>query len=644
MSLAIHAAKPDEIKSFVARNGGVVDSNSAVHVWSGFLASNGGTGKNLPELEATFLASLGATGQSLQTLWANYLTANGYSSSFTQAIREFMQNGTIASSATVLFRDLFTTDLSAGSVNGSNAEPGAGTRIVTDTQSKISVSGGKLSCATKTAGWSDGVLCESQSITREAGVVISGEFTPSSISGTFLHTVTSVNTPAGTPAGSAPNNANKHAFYVTTSGRILPFFVGYNGGTCFTYVAGTTYKYAIVLRASGCWYYLKGGTLANWTLLHVVNSDTTATLYQQVIDYDTAFTSDKLAAKKTWSIPAVLASDNFNEPDNYLYEVGSTNGSAIPEAGGANVPYYGSGTMAISSNKVINSPRLGSELIINGGFDSSMTGWSALSGATIASVAGGQSGNCAQITNGTATQGYMFQHYATTVGKWYKLTFYHKNGTGTGSCWIGSGSTTYAASGVMTDASWTQKTIIFRAGLVAGTDVALLNVSTTIGDTTLFDTVSLKELTSFQDLITVVDVSKSNVVVSVDATTTKLAPTGIIMNLDSATTSSNFVLCYHDGVNLKLVKCVSGTYTEVGTATITPGASKKLMVIKNGTNYNVFYDGIAKYSAVIADAGIVSNTKHGMFLADPSDYLDNFWVHASGTDGEYNTLNSYVEV
>jgi hypothetical protein len=43
-----------------------------------------------------------------------------------------------------LFRDLFTTDLAAGSVNATNAEPGPGARSVTDGGNIISITGGAL--------------------------------------------------------------------------------------------------------------------------------------------------------------------------------------------------------------------------------------------------------------------------------------------------------------------------------------------------------------------------------------------------------------------------------------------------------------------------------------------------------------------
>jgi hypothetical protein len=66
-------------------------------------------------------------------------------------------------------------------------------------------------------------------------------------------------------------------------------------------------------------------------------------------------------------------------------------------------------------------------LVLNGGFDSSMASWSVTVG-TAASVAGGQSGNCAQLTtSGTGVQ--IEQDIAVAVGCSYTLSVYIKSGS-----------------------------------------------------------------------------------------------------------------------------------------------------------------------------------------------------------------------
>lgn len=57
------------------------------------------------------------------------------------------------------FRDLFTTDRAAGAVDGTAAEPGTNTRAVTDTGSKVSISGGLLSISGGEGGYGTPDFC-----------------------------------------------------------------------------------------------------------------------------------------------------------------------------------------------------------------------------------------------------------------------------------------------------------------------------------------------------------------------------------------------------------------------------------------------------------------------------------------------------
>lgn len=94
MSFALVAAKPDEIKSFIARSdGSITVTTSAAESWAGFLAANGGSGSRLPELEATWLASNGAVGNNLRDLWGSYLNQNGYTGNLQDQLRVFLTSG-----------------------------------------------------------------------------------------------------------------------------------------------------------------------------------------------------------------------------------------------------------------------------------------------------------------------------------------------------------------------------------------------------------------------------------------------------------------------------------------------------------------------------------------------------------------------
>lgn len=135
----------------------------------------------------------------------------------------------------------------------------------------------------------------------------------------------------------------------------------------------------------------------------------------------------------------------------------------------------------------------GTELLTNTTFDTNTNNWTA-SNATLSSDAGGQSNNALTVTNSTEGQyGYARQSFGTIVDAEYKLTVYVKKGTAA-SCNVYVGTTAVNAdmvSKAYTDATWTLKTIYFKA---KGTTAYLrLQVpSTTAAQTALFDEVSLK--------------------------------------------------------------------------------------------------------------------------------------------------------
>lgn len=154
----------------------------------------------------------------------------------------------------------------------------------------------------------------------------------------------------------------------------------------------------------------------------------------------------------------------------------------------------------LTPKKILVWEAPGSELLTNGGFDADTTGWTAHNygnGApTIASVAGGISGNCCQMTSNTALdpQGFYQAISGLVIGESYRLTFWLKQGTAAPTVnmiWgtaIGSGSTeTYIA-----PAAWTQYTNIRQA--TATTMYLTCQTPTgglTPGNTTLFDEISV---------------------------------------------------------------------------------------------------------------------------------------------------------
>jgi hypothetical protein len=146
------------------------------------------------------------------------------------------------------------------------------------------------------------------------------------------------------------------------------------------------------------------------------------------------------------------------------------------------------------------------------------------------------------------------------------------------------------------------------------------------------DDISVKALT-FTDLIKTVNVGQPDVIVSANFTQvsgtyqTNLAA-GLILALDSPTSPANFILVdLRSASKLTIYKCVAGTYSAVGGATIdyTYSAGTLLRCSYNGTTLKVYYNNALVTTQTISDAGIASNTYHGIFNADGSTF-DNFEV------------------
>lgn len=153
------------------------------------------------------------------------------------------------------------------------------------------------------------------------------------------------------------------------------------------------------------------------------------------------------------------------------------------------------------------------------------------------------------------------------------------------------------------------------------------------------DNLTAKEM-SLSDLISVHASTTPDVFVGIDITVVSGTQAGLALNWDSSSSPSNGVIAYHDGANCKLEKCVAGVWTTIVSAAATYSANARLVVSKIGTAYRLYYNNALVGSGTISDAGIVSNTLHGLFSTYEGNTLDNYTCYASGTSGEYNILGS----
>lgn len=299
-------------------------------------------------------------------------------------------------------------------------------------------------------------------------------------------------------------------------------------------------------------------------------------------------------------------------------------------------------TWRTASGRVLNTPTVGSDTVTNGSFTSDVTGWTA-SSSTLTSETGGQSGNCLQILNSSATQGHAYQAQTTVLGTWYRQSFYQKNGTTTGIFRVGTTAlgSDVAAGGTLNNASFGTQTILSWRALATTIYTRFSTSTLVLSDTTLFDEIVVTPLTT-AEIFRSLTASTANVLAGVEmfgfAAGTQ---SGLALNLDSASNPQNFVIVYHNGSSVVVDKCVAGTYTSLATTAAAYSSGARLMVRKSGTAYRIYYNNALIGSELtISDAGIISNTLHGLF-STYQNQMDNFTVYATGDENQYNILERY---
>ena len=505
--------------------------------------------------------------------------------------------------AVYLLRDNFSAAIAAGSLDNTKADPGPGTRdVVTDTNSKLSITGGALSFATGGVGAGDpGLWYTSQ--TRAVGRAL----------------MASVNVAVAAPLiGWDSNQAGDIVGGIAFAGSgNLQSKV--NALTIGAYSTGVAYSIAVIFRATGEWLLIKGGAFTNWTLLWASPTNNTATVYPVLTVNNTGsvHTVDDFRIPQDLIVIQPLAYDTFTRADAAL---GSTETSG-PDSQALTAKAWTGATFTISTNKAINTPALGADAIVNGAFAAD-TDWTKGAGWTIAGGVGVATAATSNLDAAVAP---------LTVGTWYQTAFTMAGfAAGTGKVVLGGVSfPTHGSNATFTETG--------RAGSTA---FAL----TAAGGTFTVDNVSALALT-LSELFASISVSPSDVLAEVNVTLSAALnglQAGLVLNLDSAATPANFVIAYLDGRgNAVLDKCVAGVYTNVISAAVTYSAGAALRVSKIGTGYRLTYNNAAVGTGTISDAGIISNTLHGLFNTSASNSLDVFVTWATGAGNEHAVLNSY---
>jgi hypothetical protein len=519
--------------------------------------------------------------------------------------RAFGRSG--GSSIANLYRllDQFNTPRSAGSVNGTQAEPTGQTRTVTDGNNKLNISSGKVNVATGGVGFADPRLSY-PTLPRQRGL-------------TLLVDVVLVNQTVLCGWGTTPSSVVTQIELFTTG------LIAQDNGVAITVGAGsvlsTPYKEAIGLRTSGAWYWIKGGIYTFWNLIWIsslVSSDLLPTFMNAT--NVSAYTLDNIDVSNTLYVPTPLAYDTFTRADGALGSTETTGPDS--QVVTALTWLFTSGKWAIVTNKAVATPTQGSDVVVNGTF-SADTDWTKGAGWAIAA---GLATATTASSNLTATVAPL------TNGVWYQSQ-YTLSAFAAGTVRARLGGTNCPTRNVNGTYTETQ-----RAG---GTSL----VAVGSGFTGSLDNWSVKALT-LKDLFASLVLSTADVWAYVNITlenATSGKQAGLVLNLDSDSAPANFIIVYLDGAgNILVDECVAGVYANKLAATaITYSAGATLAVMRSGTELRVFYNNLAVGGAVTMTAN--TNLKHGLFSTSPLNSLDNALFMARGTGGEYEAaLNALL--
>lgn len=301
-------------------------------------------------------------------------------------------------------------------------------------------------------------------------------------------------------------------------------------------------------------------------------------------------------------------------------------------------------TWAVSGGNAYNTPTLGSELLTDGGFENwttatDLTSWTEVLGGTStinreSSIV--QSGTYSQrLDIDSVNSARAHQVVSASVGDWLYTTWWGRTsiaGKTIRFTTLGS----YAGPARTPNTTWVEYQDSYR--VTASTELSIVyGWRVNAFSTSIYvDNASMKRI-NLNSAIASLDgyTSTKNVSTKIAALTIG-TNVGVVCLLDSVSTPANFLIAHHDGTNVKLEKCVAGTYTTLVTTAVTFVANATIEIRRpSGNTFQVWYNGVQRGTdQTVADTGIINNTLYGVFSTYSGNQLNSFTL--GGTSYPFN--------
>jgi len=532
-----------------------------------------------------------------------------------------------------LLNDTFTTDRAAGAIDGTMPEPGpGGKRSMIDSATRASIASGDLVFTTSAAN-DPRVAYAPISVTRGRALLME-------------HTPATTGLVIGFGATSSATNVS-NVFQFNASGLVGALISG--SVTVGSYSAGVRYKAVIIHRAPGYYWFLWDNSAQTWRLLGRSTSFGNAGQALSPVFGARGVSSLNCHGFRIpallWS-PVPLLSDGFSvwgTSDGLGHQEGIDGGVG---RGGAGVSWVGTG-WSVATGKATNTPTKGAQLLTDGALDvwassTNLTNWvETIAGTSTVTqeTTDVRSGSAAKLTcDASNNLAKIAQTLVNSNGDLLLISLWAKTSVAGRSIAPDENSGGISGQVIPLTTAYAQYTTIMKASK-ANTDIGIKRSTMSSAFALLEDvtvqTINLLSATAW------VSLAKADVLLSAAFTLATGSLAGLIVAADSSSAPTNFALIVVGTNLLQVFKVVAGVLSAVSATAITIVTDGELVVRKQGSEFRCLYNNAAVVTATIADAGIVSNTIHGVISTDSTTTIDNVLAHAVDSAAYATVLDNY---